>query len=228
MRLLVLLLLAVLVAPFAAAHETDCVANAPGLIEICTPVSNSVVFSPVRIQGAAAPTTGATISYVQVYVDGVKRHEVVGHQDVDTNIPMNPGPHRLTIQAKDSSGALFKQTLNFTVAADSGACSAGPTDPSVTICTPANDASVTSPFPVKAVTRSTSPVRFMQIYLDGVRVFHGAGATLDTSVSATPGTRRLTVQAQNVAGAVFKQTIYVQVNSGPPAVPFRWSTTRPA
>jgi glucose/arabinose dehydrogenase len=221
MRLLLLLTLAFVLVPFAAAHETDCVPNAPGQVEICTPTSGSVVNSPVRIIGAAAPTSGATIRYVQVYIDGIKRHEVVEHDDVDTSIALASGAHRLTLQAKDSSGVLFKQTLFFNVAADSGACPAGATHPSVTICTPSNGASVTSPMTVQAVASSSSPVKFMQIYLDGARVFHGAGSTLDTSVSTSAGTHRLTVQAQDVAGAIFKKTISVNVTNGAAAVPFK-------
>ena len=209
-----LLLLALLLVPFAAAHDTPCTPDGPGRVEICTPTSGSSVTSPVRIIGAATPTSGATISYLQVYVDGTKRHEVIAHDDVDTSITLSSGTHRLTIQAKDSSGALFKQSISFNVASAGGACTPGSTDPSVTICTPANNASVTSPLAVQAVTTSSSPVQYMQIYLDGARVFHASGSTLDTVVTASPGTRRLTVQARNAAGVIFKKTIFVTVSSG--------------
>ena len=55
----------------------------------------------------------------------------------------------------------------------------------------------------------------MQIYLDGVKVFQVAGSTVDTQVSMSAGSRRLTVQAKDAASRIFKQTIFVNASTAP-------------
>jgi hypothetical protein len=93
------------------------------------------------------------------------------------------------------------------------ACTAGPGSPSVTICSPTNNATVTSPVHVVAATRDSVTVSFMQIYVDSSAVLTSPGGTLDTSITMAVGTRRLTVQAKDASGVIFKQTIYVTVTN---------------
>jgi hypothetical protein len=52
----------------------------------------------------------------------------------------------------------------------------------------------------------------MQIYVDGSPVLTSPGGKLDTSINLAIGTRRLTVQAKDANGVIFKQTIYVTVH----------------
>jgi hypothetical protein len=52
----------------------------------------------------------------------------------------------------------------------------------------------------------------MQVYVDGVKRTEVAGAVLDRSVSIAAGTRRrITVQAYDRAGRVFRSTVYIDV-----------------
>jgi len=51
----------------------------------------------------------------------------------------------------------------------------------------------------------------MQIYLDGVKVYQAYASTLDTYVSMAAGTHRLTVQAKDTSGVIFKSTEYITV-----------------
>jgi hypothetical protein len=82
----------------------------------------------------------------------------------------------------------------------------------VTISTPGDGATVSSPFRVTATATSSSTVRLMQIYIDGVKKAEVAGSKIDKSISASLGTRRVTVQGYDGGGA-FKKTIYVKVGS---------------
>ena len=66
---------------------------------------------------------------------------------------------------------------------------------------------------VVAATRDSVAVSFMQIYVDGSAVLTSPGGTLDTSITLAVGTRRLTVQAKDASGVIFKQTIYVTVTN---------------
>lgn len=103
----------------------------------------------------------------------------------------------------------FGSTTTTTTSTSSG-CTLSTASPSVTICTPTNNATVTSPVHVVAgTTDKTSTVSVMQIWLDGVKVYQVYAAKLDTYVTMTSGTHRVTVQAKDAAGTTFKQTIYV-------------------
>src|SRR5437763_248877 len=176
-------------------------------VTICTPTANSTVTSPVHI--VAGTTDSKTVQFIQIYVDGVKKYEIKA-KSLDTSLAMAAGTHRLTLQAYD--GTYFKQTIFITVSGGSGGgCTASTVNPSVTICTPAPNATATSPVHIVAVTTDSKTVQFMQIYVDGVKQYQISAKTLDTSLAMAAGTRRLTVQAYD--GAYFHQTIYITVGA---------------
>ena len=104
---------------------------------------------------------------------------------------------------------LFVLPASFAVAQ----CTLDQTDPSVTICQPADGALVTSPVHVVAGSHSTSPVTVMQIYVDQLKVYEVKTGTIDTNLTMTNGTHRFTVQGKNQAGAVFKKTIFITVSA---------------
>src|SRR5438128_90679 len=89
-------------------------------------------------------------------------------------------------------------------------CPLNTASPSVTICTPSDGATgLTSPVHVNAgTTDNSATVNLVQIYVDGVKKAETSGNFIDANVSMATGTRRLTVQAKDSAGTVFKKTIY--------------------
>ena len=101
---------------------------------------------------------------------------------------------------------------NFYLSAAFTACPLNSASPSVTICTPAANASVSSPVHIVAGATDATPVKSMQVYVDGALKFSASGRSLDTSVAMASGTRRLTVQA-NDGTTIFKQTIYITVTA---------------
>jgi len=54
------------------------------------------------------------VSFVQVYVDG-KAVLTKSGGTLNTPVAMAVGAHRVTVQAKDTKGVIFKQTINITV-----------------------------------------------------------------------------------------------------------------
>lgn len=80
------------------------------------------------------------------------------------------------------------------------------------ICSPLNGATVSSPVHVQAAARDSVTVSFMQIYVDGKLAFTVSGGSLDASIAIASGSHRLTVQAKDNAGVIFKQTINITVN----------------
>ncbi|HWR36541.1 MAG TPA: Ig-like domain-containing protein [Clostridia bacterium] len=106
-----------------------------------------------------------------------------------------------------------QQTDFYPVPSTSAPCPLSTTDPSVTICTPANNATVTSPVRVVAGTTSSKGVDYVQVYVDGVKQYTAYSPMLDTNITMASGTRKLTVQAKDDAGVIFKRTIYVNAGS---------------
>jgi hypothetical protein len=81
-------------------------------VNICSPVNGSTVSSPVHVVAATKDTN--TVSFVQIYLDGTAILTKTGGS-LDTFVTIAAGAHRFTVQAKDSAGVIFKQTINITV-----------------------------------------------------------------------------------------------------------------
>lgn len=100
--------------------------------------------------------------------------------------------------------------LAATGVASAAPCSLNPASPSVTICTPANGAKVTSPVQVVAgTTDNAHPVTAMIVYLDNQIAYKTSSNQLSTSLTLTNGQHNITVNAWDSSGAVFKSTVIV-------------------
>jgi len=93
----------------------------------------------------------------------------------------------------------------------------------VTITTPDNNSTVTSPMQVTANVASgfTGPVKTMEVFRDNTLVYQGPGTTVNTSVTLSTGaTHNLTVlalkQNGNLEGSA---TVYVTAVNPPSAPP---------
>src|SRR3954468_5798944 len=128
--------------------------------------------------------------------------------------PNAAGNH--SVRATSVADTTASGSANVTVQASTG-CTANGTPPSVTICTPAPNATVNSPVHVVAASNSSPAATLMQIYLDGKAVYSIKATSVDTSIATTGGAHRLTVQANN--GTIFKSTENITVTVPPPPPP---------
>jgi hypothetical protein len=307
-------------APVASASTPCPLSTVSPSVTICTPTMGSTVTSPFQVSAGTTDNT-ATVIAMKVYLDYVGVYTVNANV-VNTTLSAAPGSHHLTVNAWDSSGAVFKTSLTFTVSArtvtvspsnvaftgqvvgttsapqtvtltngtsgtitvgtptisgdflissnacgsslaantsctiqvefqptatgtrtgtltitDSpdvnsphnvglsgsglspSACTPSTVNPSVTICTPVNGATVTSPFQVVAETTDSHTVTAMKIYLDNVGIYTVNASQLNTTVSAGVGTHNLTINAWDSTGAVFKATSIITVSSSSPPPP---------
>src|SRR5437588_132070 len=94
-----------------------------------------------------------------------------------------------------------------------GQCSPTGGDRTVTVCTPADGATVSSPFEVSAAATDAATVTAMQIYLDGALIFKVNASSFDTTVTAAAGSHRVTVKAWDATGA-FSKVLNITVTSG--------------
>ncbi len=128
--------------------------------------------------------------------------------------PNTAGNH--AVQATSVADTTASGSASVTVQANTG-CTANGTPPTVTICSPAPNATVNTPVHVVAASNSTPAATLMQIYLDGKGVYSVQSSKLDTSIAIAAGLHRLTVQASN--GTIFKSTENITVASTPPPPP---------
>jgi hypothetical protein len=132
-----------------------------------------------------------------------------------TFTPTATGTRTGTLTVSDSSGS---QTASLSGTGGSGggggggSCTPTGANQTVTICTPANGATESSPVQVSAVAADTNQVKYMQSYLDGVKAFEETtSSSFSTSLSMSSGSHRLTVQAGDSTGFIFKTTINITV-----------------
>jgi len=94
----------------------------------------------------------------------------------------------------------------------SAQCTPNPNNNTLTICTPLNNQTVSSPFTVSAEATSSAAVTKFLVYLDSVLKYQQLNTkSISTSISAGAGTHNLTVQYYN--GAWIKATEYITVGS---------------
>jgi hypothetical protein len=119
---------------------------------------------------------------------------------------------------------LLATTLSMVVASafsfGQATCSLNPANQTVTICTPATGATgLTSPVQVNAGTTDSNAIKVMWIYVNGTKTYSVLNQSfVNVSVAMPAGTDRLTVQAQDSTGVIFKATEYVGVGSTATAI----------
>jgi hypothetical protein len=173
-----------------------------GNVTVTSPANNSTVSSPFQVVASASGPNPVTA--MQIYLDNQLVATLSGSI---LNAPVNAtaGAHSLVVQAWDSTGATFKNFETVTV----GTTSTG----AIKVSSPANNATVSSPFNVVASASGPNPITTMQVYLDSQLVTTVQSGSLNASVSAVTGAHSLVIQAWDTAGAVYKSTLNVTVGT---------------
>jgi hypothetical protein len=184
---------------------------------ICSIHDGGTFSSPVPL--VSTPNIG-TAETTSVYVDGVKQHSSAV-PDMNTALAMAAGTHQITVKSWNLSGTVVaSSTIHITVGTGGGtgggggACSAPSSagNNTVTICSPANGASVTSPVQISAAAKSTSKITAMKVYVDGVSKFsQTTGPTLGASLTMQPGKHHITVKAW-VGSTSFSRSVDITVH----------------
>ncbi len=85
-----------------------------GKVNVTSPVSGSTVTSPVHFVASAQAPAHRHITAMRIYVD-YKSVYFIQAAKLDTYVTMTQGSHRVTVQAWDSSGSVYKKWLSLTV-----------------------------------------------------------------------------------------------------------------
>lgn len=89
-----------------------------GKVNVTSPVSGSTVTSPVHFVASAQAPANRHITAMRIYVD-YKSVYFVQAAKLDTYVTMTQGSHKVTVQAWDSSGSVYKKSLSLTVSGTS-------------------------------------------------------------------------------------------------------------
>lgn len=170
-------------------------------VTISSPAPGATSASPVHF--VASASSSATITAMRIYVDNVSVFLTSSNQ-LDTLVPIATGSHSVVVQAWDSAGGIFKAPETINVTTSSGA---------VAVSSPANNATISSPFQVVASASAPLPIVAMIAYLDSQIVVNVKAASMNASVSAGSGNHSLVVQAWDSSGNVYKQALAVTVGS---------------
>jgi hypothetical protein len=91
----------------------------------------------------------------------------------------------------------FSSSNTFTVG--SGGCTASTTNRTVTICSPANGSTVSSPAHVVAKVTDSATVT-VKVYVDGVATLTTTSKSIDLSTTLPAGSHKVTVRAWDATG----------------------------
>ena len=180
-------------------------------VTISSPTSGATTTSPVNFVASAKSSSRTyPISAMRIYVDSTSVY-TVSASSINTSLPVAAGAHNVTIVAWDKSGKSYTNSVSITVGATTTT-----TPGSVTISTPANGATVTSPtqFIASAQAPSGRTITAMQIYVDSVSAYSTNASSLNTSLTLTSGAHNIVIQAWDSTGVVYKSSRSITVASG--------------
>lgn len=190
----------------ATATRTVTVTSTPPTTSISSP-TNGASFNltsgttvSVPVSASAASTSGAAISSLRLYADGVLK-QTVTTSTMSTTVALTEGAHTLAVEATDSYGAISsRSSINVSVIGST---------PTAALSSPASGAKTAAPSGGTAAVSVTgtatavggSPITALDLLDNGV-VIKSAGATTSfaTTVNMAPGTHTLTLRATNAAG----------------------------
>ncbi|HEY6250930.1 MAG TPA: Ig-like domain-containing protein [Candidatus Angelobacter sp.] len=187
-------------------------------VTISSPAPGSTSASPVHF--VASASSSAPIVAMRIYVDNTSVFLTSSNQ-LDTQVPITAGTHSVVVQAWDSAGGIFKAPETITVSTGSSG--------TVTVSSPADNATVSSPFQVVASASAPRPIVAITAYLDSQIAATTNSASMNASISAGSGSHSLVVQAWDNIGTVYKQALTISVSSGGgPAPPPPGATVKSA
>ena len=188
--------------------------NGAGTVSITSPSNGTTTASPVHVvataQSAGCP---AGIDAMRIYTGpGMVAMTEKGGK-IDTQLPLAaPGTYNVVVEGYDRCNHAFRSPVVVTVNSEK-------TSPEgVTVMSPANDATVSSPVHVVATAAAqTCPkgITGMRIYTaPHVGVDDTNSNKLDNTVNLTPGKHDLVVQAWDACNNVYKTQVTVNVKAG--------------
>lgn len=183
-------------------------------VTVTSPANGATVSSPAHFV-ASANGGSFPITAMRIYVDNVSDY-LTSSSSLDTSLALATGGHFVVVQAWNSAGQVFKNSLNITVGTTSS-----PTAGGVSVSAPANGATVASPVNVvaSATPSSGASITAVRIYVDNNSVYLTSASSLNTSLSLATGGHSVVVQAWDNLGGIYKSALSINVSSSSTPTP---------
>jgi len=184
-------------------------------VSVSSPASGATVSSPVQFT-ATANGGSRPVTAIRIYVDGQSMYTLNNTNfstttaSLNTSVSLPTGGHSAIVQAWNAAGQVFSSSMNINVSGTTTTSSSG-----ITVSSPANGATVNSPvnFVASAAPPSGRTIAAMRVYVDGVSVYTVGGSSFSTALPIANGGHTVNVQAWDNTGAVYKNTLTVNVGS---------------
>jgi len=202
-------------ASFAAfAHGQCSVGNG---VQFCSPSNGAATGTSTAVSAAGA----SNIVAMKLYVDGQDPAAYsVQSPSMATTVSLGGGQHNLTLVGWDNPGNVYQSSITVTSGAStptpapSGPCGANGTG--VTVCSPWNGASTTSPVQIIAAAAAGTGIAAMKVYIDDQDSYTIQSNAIDAALPMGAGSHSVVVQAWDNSGNVYKTPVTISVSGGQP------------
>jgi major membrane immunogen (membrane-anchored lipoprotein) len=177
-------------------------------VSVSTPANGSTVTSPVHyVATATAPSCSSGVAAMGIYTAPGQLAYSVNGNSLNTSLTLNPGTYNTVVQEWDNCGGAANTPVTITVS--------GSSNSPVSVSSPANNSTVTSP--VHYVATATAPscssgVASMGIYVNSQLDYVVNGASLNTNLSLNPGTYNTVVQEWDNCGNAANTPVNITVS----------------
>jgi hypothetical protein len=184
-------------------------------VVVSNPLNNSSVNSPFTLDATATTCSSQAVSALGYSLDDSSNTAIVNATTVAASVTASTGAHTLHVKAWGNGGASCVTDVAINVGSSPTTTTPSPTAGGVTIGSPANGASVTSPFTLSASSSicSSQTVTSIGYDLDNASKTIASGSTLNTQISAAAGAHTLYVTAWGSGGASCNASVAVNVTA---------------
>lgn len=183
--------------------EKDLALTVGGGVAVTKPVNGSTVSNPFTLQASAPTCGGQTTSSMAFSFDSQTDNMRTGATSINESVSTTPGQHLLRVKAWGNGGAFCATNLSINVSAED-----------VVVTTPSNNATLSSPFPIKATSTSCAGIKTsgMAWSVDSQTDNPFSGQqTIDTQATVDAGTHQLHIKAWNTSGGFCQKILNITV-----------------
>jgi major membrane immunogen (membrane-anchored lipoprotein) len=177
-------------------------------VSVTAPKNGSTVSSPVQYVATASSSCSEGVASIGIYTAPNQLAYVVNASSLNANLNLSPGTYNTTVQEWDNCGGSSKTPIAITVGSGGGG---------VSVTAPTNNSQVASPvnYIASASSSCSKGVAAMGIYTAPNQLAYTTnGASLNTSLSLSPGTYNTTVQEWDNCGGSSSKPVAITVGSG--------------
>ncbi len=186
-----------------------CAISALASPTVNSPTNGATVAPEFTLSAVATTCSNQSVSAMGFSLDSSSNTTIVNGTAINATVSATTGSHTLHVKAWGNAGASCVTDVSITVSATSG------TTNGVSVTTPGNSSTVTSPFALAAdaLTCSSQPVSAMGYSIDTGNTTIIYATAINTNVSTSSGEHTLHVKAWGNAGASCVTNVAINVTT---------------